>query len=375
MRHYLSPFFVNILFLSAALQGSAQSETTLLIGTYTQTGSHGIYVARFNEQTGVLKVVDSAKADNPSYLCIGPSGKKVYALSENGGTNPGSVSAFGFDPATAKLSFINSQVTGGDHPCYVSMDAKGKFLAVANYTGGSVSMIPVDASGALLPLRQVVQHTGSGPNKGRQEKPHVHQAVFAPKQNYVVVNDLGTDEVKAYAFNRKKTLPLDTQKVIKIKSAPGAGPRHLAFHPTKPIFYVMEELSGNVTVYAFNKHSIASLQSILSDTISKQPGSADIHISADGRFLYTSNRAAASNITIFSVGASDGRLQRIGSVPVQGQVPRNFVIHPSGNWLLVANQATNNIVVFARDAQTGLLKPSGNTLSLPTPVCLVFAGQ
>lgn len=373
--HNFTFLFFYLLFLSISAQSFAQTESTLLIGTYTNSGSHGIYVARFNEQTGQLTMVDSAKADNPSYLCIAPSGKKVYALSENGGTNPGSISAFNFDPPSGKLSFINSQITGGDHPCFVSIDPKEKFLAVANYSGGSVCMMPLHSSGALMPYRQLIQHYGSGPNAQRQEKPHVHQAIFSPKQNYVVVNDLGTDEVKAYAFNSKNTQPLDTQKVIKIHTAPGSGPRHLVFHPAKPIFYVMEELSGKVSVHAFNKHSIASLQTIECDTISRQPGSADIHISPDGKFLYASNRADANTLTIFGVNEADGRLQRIGSQPVQGIGPRNFVIHPSGNWLLVANQKTNNIVVFARDAQTGRLKETGSGTSLPAPVCLVFATQ
>jgi len=373
--HNFTFLFFYLLFLSISAQSFAQTETTLLIGTYTNSGSHGIYVARFNEQTGQLTMVDSAKADNPSYLCIAPSGKKVYALSENGGTNPGSISAFNFDPPSGKLSFINSQITGGDHPCFLSIDPKEKFLAVANYSGGSVCMMPLHSSGALMPYSQLIQHYGSGPNVQRQEKPHVHQAIFSPKQNYVVVNDLGTDEVKAYAFNSNNTQPLDTQKVIKIHTDPGSGPRHLVFHPAKPIFYVMEELSGKVSVHAFNKHSIASLQTIECDTISRQTGSADIHISPDGKFLYASNRADANTITIFSVNGTDGRLQRIGSQPVQGIGPRNFVIHPSGKWLLVANQKTNNIVVFARDAQTGILKQTGTGTSLPTPVCLVFAGQ
>jgi len=372
MRHF-SQLIISTIIVFNTAQSFSQTEATLLIGTYTNSGSHGIYVARFNEQTGQITIADSAKADNPSYLCIAPSGKKVYALSENAGTNPGSVSAFNFDAPSAKLSFINTQVTGGDHPCFLSIDAKGKFLAVANYSGGSVTMMPVDGSGALLPFSQLVQHYGKGTNPQRQEKPHVHQSVFSPKQNFVVVNDLGLDEVRAYAFNSKRDQPLDTQKVVKIRTAPGSGPRHLVFHPSKPIFYVMEEMSGKISVFAFNKHSIASLQTIECDTISKQPGSADIHMSPDGKFLYASNRADANTITIFSVGGSDGRLQRIGSQPVGGKGPRNFVMHPSGNWLLVANQYTSNIIVFARDAQTGMLKQTGTGTSLPTPVCLVFA--
>jgi 6-phosphogluconolactonase len=137
----------------------------------------------------------------------------------------------------------------------------------------------------------------------------------------------------------------------------------------------MEEMSGKVSVHGFNKHSIALLQTIDCDTISRQPGSADIHISPDGKFLYASNRADANTLTIFSVSDNDGRLQRIGSQPVGGKGPRNFVMHPSGKWLLVANQYTNNIVVFARDAQTGMLTPTGTGTSLPVPVCLVFAAR
>ena len=371
----LSKVIFFILLLLPATQVFAQNEANLLIGTYTNTGSHGLYTVRFNNQTGQLMLVDSAKADNPSYLCIAPSGKKIYALSENAGTNPGSISAYNFDAPSGKLSFINTQVTGGDHPCFVSMDPKGKFLAVANYTGGSVTMMPVHSSGALVPYSQIIQHRGSGPNKQRQEKPHVHQAIFSPKQKFIVVTDLGTDEVKAYPYNRKKVQPLDTLKVKNIRLAPGSGPRHLVFHPTKPIFYVMEEMSGKVSVFTFNKQTIASLQSIECDTISKQPGSADIHISPDGKFLYASNRADANTITIFSVNNSDGRLQRIGSQPVMGAGPRNFVIHPSGKWLLVANQRTNNIVVFACDPLTGLLGQTGTGLNLPAPVCLVFTAQ
>lgn len=374
MQH-LSKAIYFILFILPATCVFAQNEANLLIGTYTNTGSHGIYTVRFNPQTGQLSLADSVKADNPSYLCIAPSGKKVYALSENAGTNPGSISAYNFDAPSGKLSFINAQVTGGDHPCYVSMDAKGKYLAVANYTGGSVTMMPVHSSGALMPYSQLIQHRGSGPNVQRQEKPHVHQAVFSPKQNHVVVTDLGTDEVKAYSFNPKKNPPLDTTKVKNIHLAPGSGPRHMAAHPVKPIFYVMEEMSGKVSVFAFNKHSIASLQTIECDTISKQPGSADIHISPDGKFLYASNRADANTITIFSVNDSNGRLQRIGSQSVMGVGPRNFVIHPSGKWLLVANQRTNNIVVFARDPLTGLLSQTGTGLNLPAPVCLVFTAK
>jgi 6-phosphogluconolactonase len=320
-------------------------------------------------------LADSVAASNPSYLCIAPSGSKVYAISEDASRLGGSVAAYDFNSSTAKLKEINRQPTGGNHPCFVSIDAKATFIAVANYTGGSASMLPINAAGGLLPSVQVIQKTGSGPLIARQEKPHVHQTVFSPKQDYLLVADLGTDEITAYPYHYKKAQPLDTQNVIKVKLSGGAGPRHIVFHPVRPIFYVNEELSGKVSVHAFNKKNISLLQTIENDTISSHPGSADIHISPDGKFLYASNRADANNISIFKVNESDGRLTRIGSQPVLGISPRNFVIHPSGKWLLVANQVSNQVVVFSRDIQTGLLTPAGKTLNLPTPVCLVFAND
>ena len=351
----------------------AQFSNRLIIGTYTQTGSEGIYVAEFDPSSGKLSLLDSISANNPSYLCIAPNGRNVYAVSETAADKPGSVLAFDFNASEGRLKLLNVQGSGGDHPCFISMDAMGRYVVVANYSGGSLSILPVNKMGTLKPAVQVIQRRGSGPNTQRQEKSHVHQVFFAPKQKHVVVADLGTDEVVAYPFDPKKPQPLDTNKVKRIKLEGGAGPRHAVFHPTKPIFYVIEELSGQVSVHAFNKKSIAKLQTVVSDTISRQSGSADIHISPDGRFLYASNRADANNICIFSIRESDGRLERIGCVPVQGLTPRNFVIHPSGQWLLVANQQSNQVVVFERDPQSGWIRPNGQVLNLPAPVCLVFS--
>jgi 6-phosphogluconolactonase len=351
----------------------AQSATPLVIGTYTQTGSHGIYTAAFDTLSGKITILDSVSAGNPSYVCIAPNGRNVYAVSETAADKPGSVLSFDYNNVTGALNLMNAQSSGGDHPCFLSMDAMGKYVVVANYSGGSLALLPVEKMGTLKPAIQVIKRKGSSVDTRRQEKPHVHQVLFSPKQTHVVVADLGTDEIVAYKFNKKKELPLDTLKPIKIKTAPGAGPRHIAFHPTKRFFYVLEEMSGNVSVHALGKKRIFKIQTIQSDTISKQPGSADIHISPDGRFLYASNRADANNIAIFSISSSDGKLTRVGFQPVYGIMPRNFVIHPSGKWLLAANQKTNNIVVFARDVQTGLLSKSGDELYLPSPVCLVFA--
>lgn len=353
--------------------GMAQP-TRLLIGTYTQSGSHGIYAADFDTLTGKISLLDSVSANNPSYLCLSPNGRNLYAVSETAKDKPGSVISFDFNSETGAMKLLNAQSSGGDHPCFVAINSLGNYVVVSNYSGGSLAVLPVDKMGMLKPAVQVIQRYGSGPDKGRQEKSHVHQAQFSKNQRHVVINDLGTDMVVAYPLNTgKKAGPfLDTSKAKGIHLDPGSGPRHLVFHPTKNYFYVLGEMSGRVSVHTFGKKRIAWLQTIDCDTVSTQPGSADIHISPDGKFLYASNRAQANNIVIYSINQSDGRLRQIGTQSTEGVSPRNFVIHPSGKWLLVANQASNNIVVFNRNLQTGMLTASGMQLQLPTPVCLVF---
>ena len=365
----------NLILISACFclaNAFSQTSTPLVIGTYTNTGSHGIYSAHFDTLTGKIVLLDSISASNPSYVCISPNGRNVYAVSETAADKPGSVVSFDFNGETGKLKLLNAQSSGGDHPCFVSIDALSKYVAVANYSGGSLALLPVEKMGTLKAPVQVIQRRGSGPNLQRQEKSHVHQVIFNPKQTHVIIADLGTDEIVGYKFDSRKPLPLDTLKPKKIKVAPGAGPRHIAFHPSRTVFFVMEELSGKVSVHIFNKKRIAWVQVIEADTISAQPGSADIHVSPDGKFLYASNRADANNITVFSINQNSGKLTRIAHQPVLGITPRNFVIHPSGKWLLVANQRSNNIVVFKRDVSTGLLSPAGEELKLPSPVCLAF---
>lgn len=351
----------------------AQAENTLLIGTYTQSGSKGIYVARFNEVSGKLTIADSVEGNNPSYLCLSPDGKRVYAIDEIAGNNGGDVSSYTFNKETAALKLINKQSSGGDHPCFIDMHRRGKWVAAANYSGGCVSFLPVANSGGLNLAAQTIQYSGSGPNKQRQEKPHVHQSLFSHGGKYVWVTDLGLDQVTRYRFYSSKKQPVKEQEGLTIKLKPGAGPRHIAVHLKQSNVYVLEELSGAVSVIHYSKHGAEIKQTIQADSVSVKPGSADIHLSPDGKFLYASNRANANTITIFKVDGTSGLLEKIGIQSTLGQGPRNFVIHPSGLWLLVANQQTNNVVVFKRDIQSGMLSSVNQSLPLPTPVCLVFA--
>ncbi len=345
----------------------------LLIGTYTGTGSKGIYVYRFNAATGKASWVsntDSVK--NPSYLAVSKNEKYVYAVNETGGDSPGSVSSFAFDKVTGKLNFINSQLSGGDHPCYISESKNNKWVSVSNYTGGSVAIFPVNTDGALQPYTQLIQHTGSSANKQRQEKAHVHAAVFSPDGDYLFTPDLGIDKIMIYKFRPELNKPLQPANPSFASTGAGNGPRHFTFHPNEKFAYVVEELSGTVSAYTHNNGILK-----FSQRVSTHPknykgtiGSADIHVSPDGKFLYASNRGDANTITIFSINKLTGKLSLKGYQPVLGKTPRNFVIDPTGNYLLVANQDTDNIVIFKRNKLTGLLKNTGEQLKIPKPVCL-----
>ena len=334
----------------------------LFVGTYTNNGSKGIYVYRFDAVTGKARWVSNTDSVvNPSYLAVAPGGQYLYAVNETHGKTPGQVSAFTFDRATGRLGFINQQPSGGDDPCYVSVTKDNKWLFVANYSGGNLSALPVNKDGSLQPLAQLIQHTGSSVNKDRQEKAHVHSVVLSPQQDYLFSADLGMDNLFIYALTAAAAKPLTPSPVQPVVHCePGSGPRHFTFHPHHRYAYLIEELSGTVEAYAYDNGKLTHLQRIATHPADYKGaiGSADIHVSPDGRFLYASNRGDENTLTIFSIG-SDGKLTLKGYQPTLGVTPRNFTIDPTGNYLLVAHQNSGNIVVFKRNQQTGLLTPTG----------------
>lgn len=360
-------FFLLLLSLPAFAQ-----DYFLFIGTYTGSGSKGIYVYRFNAATGTAAWVSNTdSAVNPSYLALAPDGAHLYAVNETGGTQPGHVSAYTFDRATGSLTFLNTQPTGGDHPCYVSVERNGRWAIVGNYSGGNIAALPIEKDGTLQPYAQLVQHTGSSADKDRQEKAHVHAAVFSPDQQYLFSPDLGTDKLMIYRFANGSQKPLQPAQVPFAKSTAGSGPRHFTFSPNKKFAYLIEELSGTVTAYAYRNGTLTFLQRVSTHPAdySGAKGSADIHLSPDGRFLYASNRGDANSIAVFSV-AANGRLQLKGIQSTLGVHPRNFMIDPTGSYLLVANRDTNAIVIFKRNAKTGLLRDTGKRIEVSKPVCL-----
>ena len=363
-------FFILFLLCNFFLQAQ---EYFLLVGTYTSGKSEGIYVYRFNTKTGDAEHVYTAKGiSNPSYLAIASSGKYVYSVNENGGKSPAQISSFAFNQKNGTLTFLNSQLSGGDGPCYVSVHPSGKWVIAGNYSGGSLAAFPVSAHGSLQPYSQSIQHTGKSANEMRQEKAHVHATVFSPDNKFVLVPDLGMDKIMNYRFNMKSVKPLSAATIPFIKTEPGSGPRHLEFHPNQKYMYLIEELTGMVVGYKYEGGKYSLLQQISShpDDFTGVKGSADIHVSPDGKFLYASNRGDANNIAIFSIDKKTGKLKTMGFQSTLGKTPRNFMIDPSGNYLLVANQQSDNIVIFKIDPGTGLLTETGNQIEVPNPVCL-----
>lgn len=359
-------------FMSVIMSLKAQQEYYLISGTYTSGKSKGIYVHRFNTVTGKAQEVSYAEISNPSYLCTSPDGKFVYAVQENGnGEGGGQVAAFSFDKITGKLQHLNTQPTGGEHPCYVAIDQTGKWVAVANYSGGNLSVFPVNADGSLGVATDTKQHSGSGADKERQEKPHVHSTVVSPDNKKIFASDLGIDKIMGYDLDfATGKLTLSSQSSVDV--TPGGGPRHLTFDPKGKFGYLIEELSGHITVYKWKSGKLKEIQRVSSLAPGQKEfaGSADIRVSPDGRYLYASNRANYNNIAIFRIDPKKGTLSLRGHQPTLGDGPRNFNFDPSGKFLLVANQNSDEIVVFSYNAGTGALTDTGNRITIGKPVCI-----
>lgn len=380
MRKSLIVLFVLCFVVSLSAQKS--KEQFLLIGTYTPSAnSDGIYVYKFNTETGENSFVSSVKTSNPSYLAISPNQKYVYAVNENADSTrvhvTGHVAAFSFDKASGKLNFINKHESGGKHPCYVSIDKTGKWVIVGNYSSGSLAVLPVRANGSLDSAVQIIQHEGSSVNSERQEGPHVHATVLNKNNKTLYVPDLGLDEVVLYNLDTK-TGKLKEFDPPFVATEPGAGPRHIDIHPNGNYAYLMEELTGSISVYKIEKNGYLSLiQNIsgLPREFDGAVGSADIHVSPDGKFLYCSNRGESNTIGILSINKSNGQLEWVDHQSTLGKTPRNFNLDPTGNFLLVANQNSDEIVIFKRDKTTGLLTDSGKRIKVSKPVCLKWVNS
>ncbi len=361
-----------IFFIGSFLTAGAQN-FYLAIGTYTSTGSKGIYIYNFNAQTGKASWISNTDScTNPSYVIFSHDGNFIYAVNETNGANPGRVSAYSFNKSKGTLGFLNTVLSGGDDPCYLATNTNDKWLAVANYTSGNLSLFPVNKNGSLKNYSQFIQDSGTSVNKERQEKAHVHESVFSPDHLYLMTPDLGANKVMIYHFNAMAKKPLTPATPPYIKTPPGSGPRHITFSPNGKFAYLIHELSGTLTAYSYNNGKLKQIQELPAHPAGYTGviGSAEVQVSADGKFIYTSNRGDENTITIFSLDPANGKMKLVGYQTVFGKGPRNFIMDPTGNYLLVANQDSDNIVIFRRNKKTGLLKETDTQIKLPKPVCL-----
>src|SRR5271155_2802720 len=366
---------------SAAPAPKPKGAELIFVGTYTsKTASKGIYALRFDEHSGKLSLLTVAvESVDPSFLAVDPSGRYLYAVNEVGnyaGGKSGAISAYAIDRSSGKLTLLNQVASGGADPCFVSFDKTGKFLFVANYTGGSVAVFPLGAEGKLGAASALEQHQGHGVIEERQAGPHAHWIATSPDNRYVLEVDLGLDEVLVDKFDASGgTLTPNDPAFAKVE--PGAGPRHLVFSPNNKFIYVTNEIGSTVTAFSYDAAS-GTLEA--KQTIGTLPGeyngpndTAEIAMHPSGKFLYVSNRGRDS-IAVFGIASKTGILTSIGDFLTRGKTPRNFVIDPSGHFLLVANQESNDIEVFRIDANSGELEFTGERLEVPSPVDIAFAG-
>lgn len=359
--------------MSKTAKDTTKAEPTLylLIGTYTTKESKGIHVYKFNTGTAESEYISTTEVADPSYLAISEDEKFVYAVTESD-KKTDAVSAYTFDKPSGKLKLLNSQPTGGNAPCYITVDKEGKHVITANYMGGSITVFNIKEDGSLASQEELHKYSGQGTDKERQNQAHLHCVQFSPDENYLFADDLGTDKI--YRFKVNKTgegdyLQAMDPEAIKIKD--GQGPRHLEFHPNGKWAYLITEMGGRVFAFNYKEGNLTEFQSIQADTLQAK-GSGDIHITPDGKFLYASNRLKGDGLTIFSINPSDGTLIRLGNQDTKIH-PRNFIITPNGKYILVACRDSDKIQIFALNKDTGFLKDTNKDIKLSMPVCLKFA--
>ena len=321
----------------------------------------GLYVYELNNNTGKLSKVTSVKnIVNPSYLTISANGKYIYTVSDSKMENAGSVSSFSFNDKNKTLTYLNSQKSGGENPVYVNVHEDGKWLVNGNYTEAGISVYSILENGKIDSIRQHLTFTEGSVNPIRQEKAHIHSAVFSPDFKAVLFADLGADKIRIYPFDSLATKPLIIEKSNTLKTTDGSGPRHLTFSKNGKFLYSIEEIAGEISVYDFSDNSLNQIQRIPTHGSKIKEGfeSSDVHISPDGKFLYATNRGKENNIAIFKI-KENGTLENIGYQSTHGKHPRTFAITETGKFLIVTNVASNNAVVFKRNMETGMLKKVG----------------
>ena len=369
----------GVALLLACVVAGCGRPARIYVGTYTTGASRGIYRVDFDGEHGrfTSAPVLAAETSNPSFLVVGTDGRRVFAVNELqrfNGQPTGAVSAFNVNASTGDLSLINQQPSGGTDPCFIEIDPAARHVLVANYTSGTVAVLSITADGRLHAASTIRVGSGSGPIASRQQGPHSHQVVFASSGRFVIWTDLGSDRVVVDRYDSAAGT-LTPSESSGVQVTPGSGPRHLAWHPSGRVVYLLSELSATVTQLKFDPATGALT---VGQTIGARAAgatgentAAEIAVSPDGRFLYTSNRGD-DNLAVFTIDRPSADLKLVTHVPAGGRTPRHFAIEQSGRWLVVANQNSDSLTVFRIDPKTGIPGRTDATVTIASPVDVVF---
>lgn len=353
------------------------SKEIVYVGTFSVRGSEGIYVYAFERSSGTLQLIQTVNTlESPTFLTVHPSGKFLYSVNRGAvpghNKNSGSVSAWSIDQGSGKLTLLNHKPSYGNGPCHISTDQTGKLVFISNYVEGNLVVFPLSADGSLGECADSIRFTGKSIHKERQEKPHIHSATPSPDNRFLFVADLGTDRIYSFEINLNSGHLTPAQKPY-TEVKPGSGPRHFTFHPDGKHAYLAEELTSSVASFSWQKKT-GNLELTEDQVLALPSGfngvnsSADIHTDASGKFLMMSNRGHES-ISLYAI-EKNGKIKLLKTVNTEGQKPRNFLVDEKNEFVLVANQDTDNMVLFKWRVKEGELTSTGLQVKVPSPVCL-----
>jgi 6-phosphogluconolactonase len=376
-RMKLNHLLAVLLFAGGSVMAIDQS-SHIYIGTYTGGKSKGIYYSAFDAKNGKLGAPElAAETKNPTFLCLHPNGKFLYAVGEIdnfGGKKTGAVEAYRIEEGSGKLTLLNQQPSEGTGPCHLAIDKAGRCMLVANYGSGSIAALPVLVDGTLGPAPAKFQHEGSSVNKSRQAGPHAHFITPDPTQKFALTCDLGLDKVLVYKLDTEKcSLTPNDPPSVSVKA--GEGPRHLVFHPSLKWMYVINEMGSSISAFEYDSKKGPGKEFLMISTLPKDfkehNSGAEIQMHPSGKFLYGSNRGQHS-IALFSINQKNGRLTFMSHQSTEGKTPRHFAIDPSGKWVIAENQDSDSVVVLGLDQKTGKLRSTGEKIEVGRPVCVLF---
>ncbi len=361
-------FLLVFFFVFGCKNFKTETKTLLFVGSFTdKKPGEGIHVYEFNEETGGSKLTFTLNnITNTSFLKISKDGNHLYSVVDSQMKHNGKIAAFKVDAINSKIELLNMQDCGGLNPAHLEIDKTGSYLVNSNYSDGSLSLFKIKSDGSLGLAKQVLQFKDSSVIKNRQEASHIHSSNFSPDNKYLFSNDLGADKIRKFIFNNSNDSLLNQQP---IKTKLGSGPRHFTFHPNGLYGYGINELSGTIDAYFYENGTLSFIEDYQTYQQKQEIYSAaDIHISDDGNYLYASNRGPKEDsMAVFAINNNNGKLQLIENINTGGNHPRNFAISPDGSFLLVANQFSNNITIFKRNAKTGKLIKVPNEIKVNSP--------